>query len=337
MSTIKRSIYLGYYLKKLDLKEFKRYLNHASNESNTSKSKLVMDAVNSVYKYNIGLMDYFIFKFYNKRPEDREKWVGTGYKYEFDLKSNPKETREILQDKLAFYDAYQPFIKHLYCTIEDLEEKNERASKVFNNKSGKIVVKDSLGQCGWGVEVLRAEDYNLDSLLSYMKNKGLNMAEEFILQHDEINKLSPSGVNTIRMITIINKEGGVDFLGARMRVTVNSYVDNLASGNVACSIDLKTGKIDGDGVFKDITKVSPISHHPVTKTQFKGFQIPMWDDVLKLTKEIAAYHPENRAVGWDVVLTDNGPDFLEGNHNWCEILWQLPINQGLKQVLEGYW
>jgi len=320
----------------MDWKEFHAFLNYVSKETNTSKSRIIMDAVNSIYKYNIGMMDYFIFRFYNKNDEERAKWVGTGYKYEFDLKTDPIETRRILQDKSAFYEAYQPFIKHAFCSIEDLEKRNERAKNVFNNKSKKIVVKDSLGQCGWGVEILKVEDYSMESLVSYMKKRKLNLVEEFILQHKDINLLSPSGVNTVRMITIVNKEGDVDFLGARMRITVNSCVDNLASGNIACSINLETGKIDSDGVFKDITKESPISQHPVTEVQLRGYQIPMWDEVLKLSKEIAAYHPENRAVGWDIAITPDGPDFIEGNHNWCEILWQLPVNQGLKHVLEKY-
>src|SRR5699024_1760919 len=109
-----------------------------------------------------------------------------------------------------------------------------------------------------------------------------------------------------------------------------------ASGNIACSIDLKTGKIDRKGVYKDITKEASVSHHPVTGVEFQGYQIPMWDEIVEQTKEIAVYRPENRSVGWDIALTENGPDFIEGNHNWCEVLWQIPVNQGLKHVLDRY-
>ncbi|MDD2983058.1 MAG: sugar-transfer associated ATP-grasp domain-containing protein [Crocinitomicaceae bacterium] len=332
-SIIKRSIYLGYYLKKLETKEFKVLLNQISKDYDLTKPRIILDAVLSVYKYNIGLMDYFIFKFFEKNSEEREKWVGTGYKYEFDLWASPKSSRSILENKLEFYKAYRPFIKHTYCTLGDLDLQNEKAMQVLNNKSGKIVVKNSFGQCGLGIEVLLCENYDLNSLVSYMKANNLNIAEEFIIQHDEIDQLSSSGVNTIRMITVINKDGDVDILGARIRITINNHIDNLAAGNLACSIDLDTGKINGEGIFKDIRKKS-LSRHPITNKYLVGYQIPMWHEVIKYTKEIAKYHPENRSVGWDIVVTSDNIDLIEGNHNWCEILWQVPVNKGLKDILE---
>ena len=59
-------------------------------------------------------------------------------------------------------------------------------------------------------------------------------------------------------------------------------------------------------------------------------------EIIEITKKIALHRPENRGVGWDVALTENGPDIIEGNHNWCKILWQIPVDQGLKSVLEKY-
>ena len=240
-----------------------------------------------------------------------------------------------MENKIKFYETYKPFIKHSYCTISDLRQNNEIANSLFKNLSGKIVVKDSLGQCGFDVEIVNAKDYTREGLIDYMTSKKFDLAEDFILQHEAINKLSPSGLNTVRMMTMINEAGGVDVLGARMRITVNSHVDNLASGNIACSIDLETGRIDGKGVYSDITKES-VTHHPITGVELIGFQIPMWADIMETTKKIALFRPENRGVGWDVALTENGPDFIEGNHNWCKILWQLPVGKGLKHVLDSY-
>lgn len=327
--------YLLYYFKELDWPKFNSFFEYVKKLTGKTSWSLWTDIISSSFRYNIGLMDYFIFRFDEKDANERKKWVGTGYKYEFDLKMNPKNTREILQNKIKFYEVYFPFIKHAYCTVEDLNQNRPNALSVLNNKSGKVVVKDSLGQCGWDVEIVKASEYTLQQLAAYMKSKGFDLAEEFIQQHQTLNELSPTGLNTVRMITMINNEGGVDILGARMRISVNNHVDNLASGNIACSIDLDSGRINGKGVYSDITKEA-VTHHPVTGIELIGFQIPMWEEIMQTTSEIALYRPENRGVGWDVALTPDGPDFVEGNHNWCKILWQLPVKKGLKEVLEKY-
>ncbi len=330
-----RTKYLAYYLKQMDWSTFQRFFKYVQGEKKISTISLLRDIISSVYRYNIGLMDYFIFRFYNKSHEERNQWVGTGLKYEFDLKMNPLSARSILENKQEFYMAYAPFIHHNHCSITDIEMQNKKAEMIFCNPTGKIVIKDATGQCGWDVEVIEAKNFTLLSLKEYMATKQFDMAEEFVQQHPAIQSLSSSGLNTIRMITMINEDGEVDILGARMRISVNSYVDNLASGNIACPIDVESGEINDMGVYSDITK-APVTHHPVTGLPLVGFQIPMWQEIIETTKKIALHRPENRGVGWDVALTEKGPDFIEGNHNWCKILWQIPVDQGLKSVLEKY-
>jgi hypothetical protein len=335
IKTLNRTKYLGYYFKQLDWTTFKRFFKYVQLEKKISSASLWFDIIFSVYKYNIGLMDYFTFRFYSKSHEERSRWVGTGLKYEFDLKMNPIHTRSILENKLEFYQAYAPFIRHAYCSISDLERENEKAVLVISNSTGKIVIKDAIGQCGWDVEVVEAKDFTIAALRNYMASKKFDLAEEYVQQHPVIQSLSSSGLNTVRMMTMINNDGGVDILGARMRISVNSHVDNLASGNIACPVDLETGIINGKGVYSDITKES-VTHHPVTGVSLIGFQIPKWKDIIATTEKIALYRPENRGVGWDVAITEKGSDFIEGNHNWCKILWQIPVDQGLKSALEKY-
>ena len=148
-------------------------------------------------------------------------------------------------------------------------------------------------------------------------------------------QLSPSGLNTIRIFTQLNRNDEVEFLGARLRLTVDSEVDNLAAGNLAAPIDINTGIVNGKAVYSDITK-SDESLHPITKQEIEGFKIPFWDKTIVMVKEAAKMHPQNRSIGWDVAITNNGPELLEGNHNWCKLLWQLPVKKGMKEELVKY-
>lgn len=319
----------------MDWPKFWTFFNYVRKKHKRNGLSLWFDSIISVYRYNIGLIDYFYFKFYLKDNIERRKWMGTGYKYEYDLIMNPVNERHILQNKLHFFEAYAPFVKHATCTIEDLKSKTSMAKKVLDNTSGKMVIKDALGQCGWDVEIVPTKAMSIDELVGYMKNKGFNLAEEFIVQHPDLARLSNSGLNTVRIISQINGNGGVDFIGPTLRITVNSPVDNMAVGNIAAPIDFNTGKVKGKGTYQDIRKES-VEHHPVTDVELIGFQIPFWDEVLSLVKKAALHNTKNKSIGWDVAITANGPSFIEGNHNWCKLLWQLPANEGLKHILKPY-
>ena len=168
-----------------------------------------------------------------------------------------------------------------------------------------------------------------------MENNKFDLVEEFIIQHPSLNALSPTAVNTVRIFTQLNRNNAVEILGCRLRISVNSTVDNMAAGNLAAPIDEQTGIIHSPAVYSDITKPEE-SKHPITRIPIVGFEIPFWKETIAMVKEAALLHPQNRSIGWDIVITESGPGFIEGNHDWCKLLWQLPVKKGLKSVLEAY-
>ena len=330
---IKRLLYLVYYFKEMDKQKFRKFFDYVSDRYKISKPALIKDILVSSLTYNIAPLDYFYFRFYELDKTKRDTYAGTGFMYEYQLKMNPKETRAILEDKRLFLKEYANFVKHKYYVLGN-GNTNEVIKAVTEAKFKKMVLKSSDGQCGEGVEVIELEnDKNaLKEKLNHTKN---DLLEEYIVQHDDLMKLSPSGLNTVRIFTQLNKKNEVDILGCRLRITINSAVDNLAAGNIAAPIDEMTGLVTGSGVYSDITKTDEIEH-PVTGVKIEGFQVPYWPEVMNMVREAALLHPQNRSIGWDVAITNEGPELLEGNHNWCKLLWQLPVKKGLKPVLEQY-
>lgn len=81
-------------------------------------------------------------------------------------------------------------------------------------------------------------------------------------------------------------------------------------------------------------RLVPESVHPVTGVAIEGFQIPYWPETLALVREASERHPQNRSIGWDIVITPEGPGLIEGNHDRCKLVWQLPVGRGLKHLLE---
>jgi len=332
---IKRTLYLGYYFKQMKWDLLKNFLTYSSEVTGKSKSSLLFASILDVYNHNTSILEYFQFGFYDKTKLEKNKWAGTGYMYNYQLVMNPKKERVILDDKAEFYKYYKKHFIHRIGVVEDLKSQPELAMKLLNNESGKLVFKQSDGKCGVGVEVLETSKFNKDSLMPFMVKENFDLAEEFIIQHPLLNAMSPSAVNTVRIFTQLNSENKVVLLGSRLRISVNSPVDNMAAGNLAAPIDETTGKIIGAAVYSDITKKEE-TKHPVTGVEIIGFQIPFWEETLEMVKDAALMFPQNRSIGWDVVITESGPGFIEGNHDWCKLLWQLPVKKGLKDLLEPH-
>ena len=332
MKAIDRTLYLGYYFKQMKWDLLKKFLTYSSELSGKSKSQLLLESIRDVYKYNISILEYFQFGFYAKTDFEKQAWAGTGTMYEFQKLSNPLKDRVILDDKRIFYTNYKEFFKHHLFTLEELEADKDILAQLYSSNK-KVVLKEASGKAGSGVKIVDVKDLNSTEVIPYMKKHGFGILETYIKQHSKIQELSPSAVNTIRIFTQIRKDGTYEILGCRMRISVDSPVDNMAAGNLAAPVDKNTGVINGPGVYSDITK-APETIHPITGVSIVGFQIPFWKEILEMTKKASKKYPQNHSIGWDIVVTEDGPGFIEGNHDWCKLVWQLPVNKGLKSQLD---
>ncbi|WP_430934267.1 sugar-transfer associated ATP-grasp domain-containing protein [Saccharicrinis sp. 156] len=334
MKLLKRFVYLIYYIKNGELNKGKLFSDYASHHSGKSRLRLLEESVINVFKYNVSIKDYYQFRFFELSEAQKSKWAGSGFMYEYQLKMNPKRSRTVLENKVEFLECYHKFIRRNYTTINEIKTNNNKLESLLENPSGKLVLKGSMGQVGAEVEVINCSAYTANSLFEYMKDNKYDMVEEFVVQHDDLMELSPAGLNTIRIFTQLNN-GIVDILGARLRITVNSPVDNMAAGNLAAPIDYNTGVINGSAVYSDITKAD-CRTHPVSNKEIIGFHIPYWDETKKMVEDAALHNTSNKSIGWDIAISNKGPELIEGNHNWCKLLWQLPVKTGLKGELLKY-
>lgn len=335
---LKRIVYLGYYLKKLNWPLFRKFLDYAKKETGKSSFFFYKDILKHSLKYNISILEYFQFGFYKPDCPEEEKstWAGTGYMYEFQKYMNPPQYRDLLEDKTVFDKTYGKYMHHLAVSLADLKADKSLGTRILDNRSQKIVFKIKDGGCGKRVMVENVDKFNVDSLITFMEQNAYDLVEEYVQQHEIINNLAPTALNTVRIITQLRPNGEVAIVGCRLRISVHGVTDNLAAGNIAAVINPETGIITSDGVYSDITKHDE-SIHPVTKLKIVGTQIPFWKESIALVKEIAALDSRNRSIGWDLAITSFGPDVIEGNREWCKLLYQLPAHKGLKPVLDSYW
>ena len=279
-------------------------------------------------------MDYFSFRFYNLDINERNEYIGSGAMYEYQLKMNPKKYRTVLADKIEFLKKFHDFAGRNWATLHMIKADAELANLFLNCTSGKIVLKNSRGQAGKEVEVCETTSLNRSRLIEKMERNNFNMLETYVLQNDALMNLSASALNTVRLVTQLHKEE-VIIITARLRISINSKVDNVSAGNIVVPVDKNSGKVIGPGIYADITKPDEYTH-PVTGLHFIGFEIPFWNECLQLVTQAALRIPENRSVGWDVAITSTGPLLIEGNHNWHYLILQMPDKKGYKKEMLKY-
>lgn len=331
MAIKNRFVYLLYYTLKTPRKSFFKYFAYVKKENAISSIRLLTEVISASLKYNVSFMDYFQLRLYNKTNIEKSKYAGTGFMYEYQLQMNPPRYRDVLDNKIHFLEHFNDFSGRVWGTVDSLMKDTSLANNIIRSHPFRVVLKKSRGKAGKGTLILDTSNQTVADVVRLMKGGGFDLIEKYVFQHDDLMQLSPSALNTIRVITQLHEER-VIIIAARLRVSVNSDVDNLTAGNLAAPVDVETGTVCGPGVFGDITKAD-VSVHPVTGVGIEGFQIPYWKDCVEMVTKAALSIPALKSVGWDVAITNEHPILIEGNHDWGRVLWQLPVKRGLKEDL----
>ncbi len=329
---MKKFIYLFYYVKITNWNRLKSQLNYVSKLAKVKKLQLLFDMIGCSLKYGTSLHEYFYYGFYNKPAALRAEYASMGFMYEYQKKMNPPEKRAMLSDKNKFDVAFAEFMGRklmnpMTSSVEDITG--------FIKGSEKVVLKRSTGGGGKNVRILKGNELDAKTIHEKAIQEKFDILEEFVQQHDDLQKLSPNSLNTVRFITQLKNDGTVDVVGASLRMGILKNTDNLSSGGIACKINVETGTIESKGYAFDITQ--PLCEvHPISGISLVGFQIPYWDSIKEMCIKAASKYPDNRSVGWDVAIKQDGPLLIEGNHDWGARVWQMPAGQGLKKTLEKY-
>lgn len=137
------------------------------------------------------------------------------------------------------------------------------------------------------------------------------IVEECVVQHEKIDEINSSCINTVRVITIL-QDGKCQIPAACMKIGDGTgVVDNLVNGNgMVVAVDVENGEIVSDGI--DLNN-NVFKTHPLSGIKFRGFKLPNWNSVLTLAEEASHVVPDVGFIGWDIAITQNGALIIEGN------------------------
>ena len=293
-------------------------------------------------RYSMHPLDYFYFDVYGNQEFDTNEHASSFFMYKFQRKLNNKTFVRYFSDKRLFNKYFKEFMGHKFLVLKGASFK-ELEEWIGSLEVNHLMIKKANSFGGFGINKLDIERQkgiiyvNKQELKDAFYNiKKYDILEEFVVQHEIINKLNPSCLNTIRMVTVIDKLNKVNIIGAVIRLGVDNDVDNFHAGGIAVNIDIDTGCLIGDGFKLATSKPEFFIKHPTTQIVLNGYALPHWKLLINTVKKASVVFPQARTIGWDVAITPKGISLIEGNHDWDQIILEKALKRGIRKELEKY-
>jgi len=279
------------------------------NDSRSAK-KIYKEITFCKFMYGIAAKEYFVYDFEKLSHEGRKLFVTRSNKYKYYKIFNDPNYIDFLNKKTETYRKFGKFYnRDLVCLYS--EEDYDKFVE-FVKKHNRFIYKPAEDYGGHGIEIYDVKHFeSLEDLFRLIIFNGACVCEELIVQGKEIAQFHADSVNTVRLVTFLGGDGTPHVQWCFLRMgSGGSHTDNMSSGGIAANIDFETGIIYTHG--RDWIG-NEYMFHPDSNMQLVGFQMPEWDTVKSLIKEIANTMPEVRFVGWDLAYTTKGWIFVEGN------------------------
>lgn len=305
--------------------KFWKKLDKVAQENNISKIKLFNKFFYCFRVSGTGYSDFLNYELYNKSKKEIKEYASIKDQDKFYEIVSPSKYKTFFTVKPNFLKNFEKYIDRDFFYEGTLVE-----LKKFLEDNSEFMIKPIDGLGGAGVEKLRTEMIN-DVEKFYIKLKEERLfLEGYVKQHEELNKIVAESVNTIRILTFNYKDYS-KILFATLRVgNGEASVDNFHKGGMAILIDLKTGKLVGEAIDKDLNHYDK---HPKSEVKFDGFQIPNWEEVKKMVLEASKVNKDIHVVGWDVAITNEGCTFIEGNRRPGFDIIQVVSKRGRKDIM----
>lgn len=283
------------------------------------------DLIFCFLRYGDDFNDYCTFEFWNKNSKERDSYISLRRNDVLRFSLSTPSVYKLFLDKAAFNRRFAKYVKRGWITTEGNELEDLWA---FVDKYESVIAKPLSDFGGHGVFKLSktSPDYPSNLVkLNKIVSEGCNyILEETIVNCDELRKIAPGSLNTLRFVTIIDKNKKLHIVASLLRMgNGKAITDNYHDGGMACAIDLNTGKMRGSAYGMNCVS---FADHPYSHIKFNGYQISNYGDCLEAIKEIAFLEPDARYVGWDIALTPNGIELLEGN---------IPPGEDITQIATG--
>ena len=292
----------------IDYKRMFNTIRSIQKRSNKSFIFITIDIIRCYFKYGSGYIDYFLFFFEDLSDEKKATFINRTVNESYIRKLNNKDYYHIFSNKPEFLETYKKYIVRDWLYLKEADYKDYLK---FVKKHKKFICKPDNGMCGIGVSIIDTKGKDLKKIYDELISNNTLLLEELLIQNTSISKIYPNSINTIRVYTI-NINGNVHIMFKAIRIgNHGKIVDNFNNGGMF-------SVIEDDGYIRKpaIDKLNNVFiKHPMTNHNIVGFKIPKYKEIIKLCKKLALVVPEIKYAAWDIAVTKNGLDIVEGNEH----------------------
>lgn len=319
-------------------KEYADYYSaYFTNEKNFNRVACFLDFLWCYVRYGCWINNYFEYRFWEKSHKKRNTFLTWKRARKFINSVNGKGHNPTFRNKHMFLEQFSNYISRewLYLPNATFEEFKEF---VFHNNL--IMEKKDNGMFGLGVSKKKvAEIQDLEKYYQEGVSKNI-LLEECIEACEEIKSIHPNSLNTIRIMTLVDKKHeAVSVIGAVLRMGNNgAVVDNARADGLFAEIDIETGIVKTGAVnFEGAHYLK----HPCTDRIIIGMQIPKWDEIINLCKKMAMEDKSTKLVGWDIAICSNKVgdyiiEVIEGNDRPGVPTMQVAGQCGIYDKVKAY-
>lgn len=282
-----------------------------SRQTGYSRFYHLFDYLSALVRHGAHIDQYIAGGFWRYSNPERSMCLTHYRRIPLLKKCNNKEDIHYFKNKPDFNRFFSDFVHRGWLW---LKEASFDDFKAFFTQYRSIIVKPINGSKGSGIRKLDytgQDDEELRRLFNALVKEDV-IIEEIIVQHPDM-VFGNKSVNTIRVLTACRPDGEACILKAFLRAGVgDTLVDNTAAGGYYYEVDLETGVVSSQGISKygDLVII-----HPQTDIIMLGYKIPLWDQVKETCIAAAKKLPRVALVGWDVAITSDGVQMIEGNHS----------------------
>ena len=297
------------------------------------KDQIRTDMIFCRLAYGFIPSEYAGFAFEEKRPEERKEYVSDLDINVFGYTVNDIVEVQKILDKARMVKQFSAYLKRDVLLISSVED--DEAFNRFVNKHPVFVKKKTFSCKGKDVELVNILEVGTtpEAYFRHIIEDGTWLLEECVVQSKDMEAFNSTSVNTVRVRTF-NTNNGVDLQYCNLRTgRYGSFVDNGGSGGLLIGVDSRTGIVNTDG-YDEFGE--SYDKHPDSHVRFKGYMLPMWDELRKICIHGAELNPAMGYLSWDMAHTDEGWKVIEVNEVGQFVGAQLINGRGLKKELANY-